>query len=127
MWSERVETDSLPVRATPGGGKVLGFARPGTDPAAARLIGLVAASRDIPLYLLLQEGRGEARVAEARQLAMYLMHVAEGRLYAEIGRVFGRDRTTVSHACAVIEERRECAAFDEAVDRLEQALGGGAP
>ena len=35
------------------------------------------------------------RVAVARQLAMYLMHVALGWQYAEVGQFFGRDRTTV--------------------------------
>ncbi len=35
------------------------------------------------------------------------MHVSYGRHYAEVGKFFRRDRTTVSHACALVEELRE--------------------
>jgi hypothetical protein len=36
--------------------------------------------------------------------------------------VFARDRTTVAHACARIEDRRDAAPFDRALDLLEGAL-----
>ncbi len=52
-------------------------------------------------------GRGAARVAFARQVAIYLSHVRLGLSYSAAGRFFGRDRTTAAHACRVIEERRE--------------------
>ena len=41
---------------------------------------------------------------------------------AEAGALFGRDRTTVAHACAVIEDRRENPRFDEMVAALEDRL-----
>ena len=126
MLNERVESECRPAWGAAGGGDVLRFAPRLPDPAGEAAVALVAAERGLTPALLVQRGRGIARLAEARQLAMYLMHVVEGRLYAEIGRVFGRDRTTVSHACAVIEERREAAAFDEEVGRLEQALTASA-
>ena len=63
--------------------------------------------------------RGVARVALARQVAMYLAHVV-GRIdYAEVGRLFGRDRTTVKHACAVVEDLRDNVKFDRTMDLLE--------
>lgn len=63
--------------------------------------------------------RGVARVALARQVAMYLAHVVGRIEYAEVGRLFGRDRTTVTHACAVIEDLRDNAKFDRTMDLLE--------
>lgn len=57
--------------------------------------------------LLTGPTRGAPRTAFARQTAMYLAHVCFGLSYEVIGQVFGRDRTTVSHACGVIEDRRD--------------------
>ena len=69
-----------------------------------------------------QETRGEARAANARQVAMYLAHVACGLSLTDAGRLFGRDRTTVAHACLVIEDKRENPVFDQALDLLEWAV-----
>lgn len=66
-----------------------------------------------------QETRGRADAALARQVAMYLAHVACGMSLTNAGRLFGRDRTTVAHACLVIEDRREDPVFDHALDLLE--------
>ncbi len=63
--------------------------------------------------------RGRANVALARQVAMYLAHVACGLTLTDTGRLFGRDRTTVAHACGVIEDRRDDPLFDRALDLLE--------
>ncbi|MDB5542425.1 MAG: DNA-binding protein [Devosia sp.] len=103
-------------------GRVLRFDPRCADPRGWRLAELVAGERGIPIEALFYPERCTADVALARQLAMYLMHVAFGRLYADVGRFFGRDRTTVSHACAVIEELREAPEFEEIVARLEAAL-----
>ena len=43
--------------------------------------------------------RGERRIANARQVAMYIAHVNCGLSLTDVGRQFGRDRTTVAHAC----------------------------
>lgn len=66
--------------------------------------------------------RREARVALARQTAMYLMHVVFGISLSAVGRHCGRDRTTAAHACRQIEDRRDDPAFDMLVDRLEFAI-----
>ncbi len=50
---------------------------------------------------------------------MYLCHVGFSLSFEAIGRLFGRDRTTVAHACRVIEERREDIWFDCRVTTLE--------
>ena len=43
---------------------------------------------------------------------MYLCHVVHALTFEAIGRVFGRDRTTVSYACRVVEDRRDDIWFD---------------
>ena len=70
------------------------------------------------------ENRDRQEVAFARQVSMYLAHVAYQLSYTEVARSFGRDRTTVHHACAVIEDAREDgSAFDVLLDTLEERLG----
>jgi hypothetical protein len=114
--------------AASGTGRVMAFARPRRrDPEAARVVDLVAAARQASALLLLHPSRCDAPVAEARQLAMYLMHVILARSYPEIGSYFRRDRTTVAHACALIEDRRDDPGFDAEVCGLEAALAGGRP
>ena len=66
--------------------------------------------------------RGRAKVALARQVAMYLAHVGCGLSLTATGRLFERDRTTVAHACGVIEDRRDDPTFDRALDLLEWAV-----
>lgn len=66
--------------------------------------------------------RGRAKVALARQVAMYLAHVGGGLSLTETGRLFDRDRTTVAHACGIIEDRRDDPLFDRALDLLEWAV-----
>jgi len=66
--------------------------------------------------------RGRAKVARARQVAMYLAHVACGMSLTDVGRLFSRDRTTVSHACSVVEDGRDDATFDRVLELLELAV-----
>jgi len=66
--------------------------------------------------------RGHARAAHARQVAMYLAHVACGLSLTDTGKLFGRDRTTVAHACCVVEDRRDDPVFDRALDLLGWAV-----
>ncbi|KRB50141.1 transposase [Rhizobium sp. Root708] len=58
-----------------------------------------------------------------RQIAMYVCHVALQIPLHEIGRAFGRDRTTVGHACHVVEDRRDDPDFDEFVSTVERTVG----
>ncbi|WP_127966073.1 helix-turn-helix domain-containing protein [Agrobacterium sp. RS6] len=58
-----------------------------------------------------------------RQIAMYVCHVQLGIPMSDIGPCFGRDRTTVGHACQVVEDRRDEPAFDEFVATLERLSG----
>ena len=72
---------------------------------------------------LLTPKRSRAGVCEARKTAMYLTHIVFGLTHSEVGRVFRRDRTTASHACRVIEDRRDDPDFDAKLQVIEAALG----
>lgn len=65
------------------------------------------------------EGKRDDRSAFARQVAMYLASVGFGMSLARVARAFGRDRSTVRHACMTMEERRENPGFDRWMDALE--------
>lgn len=91
---------------------------------------IVAAARDVSA-LSCGVDVGEVRtllrksnVAFARQLAMYLCHVVANMSLREISELFGRDRTTVSHACHAIEDRRDCPTFDKQIEILENEFRG---
>lgn len=69
--------------------------------------------------------RASAEVAFARQVAMYLAHTCYRLTYDEVADAFGRERTTVAHACAVVEdERDEGTPFCDKLTKLERRLRG---
>lgn len=74
----------------------------------------------VPVDALRSTTRGRAHIALARQIAMYLAHVVCGLSLTEVGRIFDRDRTTVSHACALVEDRRDDRVFDRLLELLER-------
>jgi chromosomal replication initiation ATPase DnaA len=96
---------------------------------------LVAAEFGLDAATLMSSTRGAPRAAYARQVAMYLAHVGYALSFESIGRAFDRDRTTVSHACRVVEDSRDdgrldrrlailettCAAFDEGLEGAPDA------
>jgi len=91
--------------------------------AEARLAEVAtAAAARIPLAGLRAANRGRKRIALARQTAMYLAHVAFGLSLTRVGICFGRDRTTVRHACALIEDRRDDPRLEFGLLALEAAL-----
>ncbi|TMJ76391.1 MAG: chromosomal replication initiator DnaA [Alphaproteobacteria bacterium] len=71
--------------------------------------------------------RGRPRVAFARQVAMYLAHVAWGLSLTEVGYVFSRDRTTVAHACGLVEDLRDDPVLDRSLELLEGVLRALSP
>lgn len=81
-----------------------------------------AAVARLPAAALATPSRSRAPVARARQLAVYLHHVALGASLSACARTFARDRATVRHACAVIEDLRDDPRIDAWTARLERAL-----
>lgn len=86
------------------------------------VIALVAHHNKVPVGLFKHQSRSIMGVARARQVAMYLSHVVLARSLTEIGLAFGRDRTTVSYACGLIEDLRDDPRFDAELCALERQL-----
>lgn len=98
-----------------------GLARPrdaGIDVAAA----LAAWVAGVDRVALFGASRGGAQVAAARQLAIYLAHVALGHDLRRLSAAFGRDRATLRHALRRIEDERDDPAFDRQLVGLEAIL-----
>ncbi|MCB1424699.1 MAG: chromosomal replication initiator DnaA [Brucellaceae bacterium] len=85
------------------------------------MIDLAAELFNVPGRELRAPGRNVTAVVRVRQLAMYVAHVALQLTMGEVGKGFGRDRTTVVHACHLIEDLRDDADFDAVASRLERA------
>ena len=67
-------------------------------------------------------GRSSLGVARVRQIAMYVTHVSLGLSMRDVGQGFGRDRTTVLHACHQIEDMRDEEEFDRIVALAERVV-----
>ncbi|MEZ5829261.1 MAG: helix-turn-helix domain-containing protein [Hyphomicrobiales bacterium] len=83
---------------------------------------VVAAVFEVEIHDLCATTRRSPRAAFARQVAMYLAHVVCGLSLTEVGALFARDRTTVAHACEVVEDRRDDPELDGRLEHLERAV-----
>lgn len=83
---------------------------------------MVAAAFELSADRLLQNERGDARTSRARQIAMYLINTSLSQSFVEVAEFYERDRTTVSHACTVVEELRDIAEFDARLSELEKTI-----
>nr|WP_246723568.1 helix-turn-helix domain-containing protein [Rhizobium sp. ARZ01] len=81
---------------------------------------LVAELLSLSSDRVLRRRHSRRAAAHVRQIAMYVCHVALQMTFADIGTAFGRDRTTVAHACNVVEDRRDDQAFDDFVATVER-------
>jgi len=100
---------------------------PGSNASGQKVTqSLVARLYGVPMDDLFAATRRGARAAFARQVAMYLMRVVYRLSLKEIGLAFGRDRSTASHACQLVEELREDPAIDRQLAQLENLLRGAA-
>ncbi len=98
-------------------------ARARRDAAKARLaVDLISFATGVAPGDILAELRGAKPACEARQAAMYLTAIAFSMSYARVAAAFGRDRSTVMHACRLIEDRREDPVYDGWLSALEAAL-----
>ncbi|MBA8901339.1 helix-turn-helix domain-containing protein [Phyllobacterium sp. P30BS-XVII] len=71
---------------------------------------------------LRSHSRCERSVARVRQIGMYVAHVTLSLSMSEVGRAFGRDRSTVNHACHLIEDMRDEPEFDRIINTIENIL-----
>lgn len=93
------------------------------DAAAAELAAnVVSYALGVPAQNIVDDARRCTKTAYARQLAMYLCHTGFELSLARVAVAFGRDRSTVAHACHAIEDRREEDQFDLWIGSLEAML-----
>jgi chromosomal replication initiation ATPase DnaA len=90
--------------------------------ACDSIVDLAAAFFNVPGRELRQPGRSTVDVTRVRQIAMYLAHVMLALPMRDVGKAFGKDRTTVVHACHLVEEMRDDAELDAVVCRLERVV-----
>lgn len=84
------------------------------------VIDLMAALFGVPSKELRRLGRTGNDICRLRQIAMYVAHVVFRFNMSEVGRGFGRDRTTVLYACHTVEDLRDDADFDRIVALAER-------
>jgi hypothetical protein len=104
-----------PKRRRPPSERRAGAVRFAVEPAVAAVFGVDVGD-------LRGSRRGSPQVAFARQIAMYLAHVVCRLSLSEIGAVFARDRSTVAHACGLVEDQRDDPILDAKLDYLERAV-----
>ncbi|WP_439573093.1 helix-turn-helix domain-containing protein [Phreatobacter sp.] len=92
------------------------------SPTIAVTVSLAAWASQIDPHAITAPRRGEAVIAEARHLAIYLAHVTLGHDLTRLAAAFGRDRASLRHALRRIEDRRDDPAFDLFVQALEDIL-----
>lgn len=63
---------------------------------------------------------GRRATSHVRQVAMYVCHVAYSMPMGEVAQAFGRDRSTVGHACRIVEDRRDDRGYDTFVAIVER-------
>ena len=98
------------------------------DAAHARLVvGLAGYALGVSEADLLARTRKRRDAAFARQVAMYLAHTGLGMSLTRVAYAFGRDRSTVAHACHLVEDRRDDPQFDDWVAALEDSARAAPP
>lgn len=84
------------------------------------MIDIAAALFNVSGRELRRAGRNQTEVVRVRQIAMYVAHVALGISMKDVGRGFGRDRTTVAYACHAVEDLRDDVEYDRLVAMTEK-------
>ena len=84
------------------------------------MIDITAALFNVSSKEIRKPGRSSLGVSRVRQVAMYVAHVVLRLSMTDIGRAFGRDRTTVLYACHLVEDLRDDADFDRIITMTER-------
>lgn len=118
---QKPETSEAPVRTAPATAPVADR-RESVAAACDGVIDIAAALFNVSGKELRHPGRSSLSVSRVRQIAMYVAHVALGFSMRDVGQGFGRDRTTVLHACHQIEDMRDDEEFDSIVAMVERVV-----
>jgi chromosomal replication initiation ATPase DnaA len=83
---------------------------------------LVAYTLGLRTEQILNAERRSTAISRARHVAMYLVYAGMGLSLARVARAFGRDRSTVAHACRQIESLRDDDDYDLWIEQLTVGL-----
>ena len=83
------------------------------------LIDILSAYFDVSGRAIRSPKRQALAIARIRQIGMYIANVVLGINMTTVGQGFGRNKSTVIHACHLIEDMRDDEEFDQIVSRLE--------
>ncbi|MEL6436444.1 MAG: helix-turn-helix domain-containing protein, partial [Pseudomonadota bacterium] len=86
------------------------------------LIALLSEVLEVPGDMLRSPSRCSKDIALSRQIGMYLAHTSIRLTMAQVGLGFQRGKSTVVHACHLVEDMREDATFDAFLARLERII-----
>ena len=93
------------------------------DKAQAHLtVAATALAFDLPYADVFSRQRLSSSDIFLRQMSMYLLNTVYDFNLSRVARIFERDRTTVRHACQLIEDQRDSPAFDSLLVDLETFL-----
>lgn len=84
--------------------------------------GVVGYALGVPEVDVRSRTRRGRTAAHARHVAMYLSYAALGMSLARVAAAFRRDRSTIAHACRIVEDRREDPDYDKWISQLEEVL-----
>lgn len=88
---------------------------------AERILRAVQAEFGVTRAQLMASTRSSRDVAWARQVAVHLCHLVMPELsWSELGRLFGRDRTTVRHAHLKVADWRDLEDLDHRLEELQR-------
>lgn len=84
---------------------------------------VVAQVYGVPVEEMRKPTRGRPHVARARQIAIYLTELVFLMSHSQLAREFGRDRSTIHHACHLIADMRGASSeFDSTLRWMESLL-----
>jgi chromosomal replication initiation ATPase DnaA len=86
------------------------------------LIDLLVAAFGVDGKELRAPTRCRRNVARIRQIGMYVAHTSFGLAMRQVAVGFARDRTTVMHACHLVEDMRDDVDFDAIVTAFERIV-----
>jgi hypothetical protein len=110
-------------RKNSGRGERVSYSQQRIFEACDCIIDLTSAFFNVSGRELRQPGRSREDVTRVRQIAMYLAHVMLGLPMGDVGKAFGRERTTVMHACHLVEDMRDDMEVDAIICRMERVIG----
>jgi chromosomal replication initiation ATPase DnaA len=109
-----------------GSARRLPFHELRSDPELHLLLRIVARECGVGLSQILCRSRAKS-VTRARHIGVYLAHVELSRRVDGVARLFGRTRSTISHAVQAMEDGRDDRAFDAFITDIEMKFRSRRP